>query len=234
MIFGAKAVDEPRAEAGLHDAERAGVHEDGGDVVGGNVGPHGADDGEVVGMGGGLGKGVADLEAGAAVFLKFEGRAHGDAAIGESFAIEAGKGGLGVPRVEVRRGTLGEDMNDGFGLAGEMRRLGEKRTGPEGEGGGGRRAKELGLRDERGEAEGADAHADAGEELAAGQKIVLEIGRDTVAGAAEVRGVVGGLGGLDNMRSKTLLSGSGFAWGKIVCDWMGPPHRGSTRLERIG
>jgi hypothetical protein len=54
----------------------------------------------------------------------------------------------------------------------------------------------LGLRDERGETEGAHAHADAGEKLAAGQKIVLEIGRDTVTGVAEVRGVVGGLGGV--------------------------------------
>ncbi len=162
LILGAETVNEPRAKAGLHDAERAGVHEDGGDVVGGNVGPHGADDGEVVGMGGGLGKGVADLEAGAAVFLKLEGRAHGDAAVGESLAVAAGKGGLGVPRVEVRGGALGEDMDDGFGLAGEMRRLGEKRAGPESKGGGGRRADELGLRHERGETEGSDAHADAG------------------------------------------------------------------------
>ena len=196
LILGAEAVNEPRAEAGLHDAERSGVHEDGGDVVGGNVGPHGADDGEVVGMGGGLGKGVADLEAGAAVFLKLEGRAHGDAAVGESLAVAEGEGGLGVPRVEVRGGALGEDMDDGFGLAGEMRRLGEEWARPESKGGGGRCAKELGLRDERGETEGAHAHADAGEKLAAGQKIVLEIGRDTVAGAAEVRGVVGGLGGV--------------------------------------
>ena len=121
---------------------------------------------------------------------------HGDAAVGESLAVAEGEGGLGVPRVEVRGGTLGEDMDDGFGLAGEMRRLGEEWARPESKGGGGRCAKELGLRDERGETEGAHAHADAGEKLAAGQKIVLEIGRDTVAGAAEVRGVVGGLGGV--------------------------------------
>ena len=87
-------------------------------------------------------------------------------------------------------------MNDGFGLAGEMRRLGEKRAGPKGEGGGSRRAKKLGLRDERGEAEGADAHADAGEELAAREEVVLEVGRDAVTGMNEMGSVVGDLAGV--------------------------------------
>jgi hypothetical protein len=77
-----------------------------------------------------------------------------------------------------------------------MRRLGKEWARPDSKGGGGRCAKELGLRDERGETEGAHAHADAGEKLAAGQKIVLEVSRDAVTGVAEVRGVVGGLGGV--------------------------------------
>ena len=152
LVFGAEPVDEPRAEAGLHDAERAGVHEDGGDVVRGDVGPHGADDGEVVGVGGGLRKGVADLQTGAAVFLEFKGRAHGDAPVGERFSVATREGGLGVPGVDVGRRTLGEDVDDGFGLAGKMRGLGKERAGPEGEGegGGGRCAQELGLGNERG------------------------------------------------------------------------------------
>jgi hypothetical protein len=52
------------------------------------------------------------------------------------------------------------------------------------------------LRDERGEAEGADAHADAGEELAAREEVVLEVGRDAVTGMNEVGGVFVDLGGV--------------------------------------
>jgi hypothetical protein len=45
--------------------------------------------------------------------------------------------------------------------------------------------------EEIGEGEGADAHAHAVEELAAGEEIVREVGRDAVAGMTVVRVVVG-------------------------------------------
>ena len=96
--------------------------------MGGDVGPHRADHGKVVGVGCGLGEDLADLEAGCAVFFKLKRRTHRDASVGQIFVVKTGEDRLGVPGVDVGWSALGKDVDDGFGFAREMRGLGKQRA----------------------------------------------------------------------------------------------------------
>ena len=138
-------------------------------------------------MRGGFGKEIADLEPALAVFGEFKWRAEGNVAARDALAVHLGEGGFGVPRVDVRRSALGEDVNDGFRLAGEMGGARGEWAGDDvGVGLGGDAVAGV---EQVGERERADAHAHAIEKLAAGQEIVGQVGGDAVAG-----GVFGGLG----------------------------------------
>ena len=123
LVFGAESVDNPRAEAGFGDAQRAGVHEHRGDIVSGNVRPHGADHGEVVGEGTDFGEHLADFQAGTAHRGELKRRAHGHATAGKGFTIEGAEGGFGIPGVNVGGRTLGKDVDDALGFTGEVRRV---------------------------------------------------------------------------------------------------------------
>jgi len=95
------------------------------------------------------------------VLLKFEGRAEGDAgrALGfqlkrDFFIVVFGELGLGVEGVDLRGATVHEEMDDGLGRAFGLRSTGGKGANC--------------LTAERRNGEGAEAHAAALQEFAAG------------------------------------------------------------------
>src|ERR1051326_5401556 len=64
----------------------------------------------------------ADLDAGLAFLLELEWGLHGYALVsGNGAAVVLRKSGFGIPGINVGRGALREDMDDVFGLGGEMR-----------------------------------------------------------------------------------------------------------------
>ena len=90
------------------------------------------------------------------------------------------------------RRALGEDVDDRFGLAGEVRGLRGERAGGALNGG-----REEVLRAQQvGEGEPAHAHSDAVEELPAREEVVREVGRDAAAGVVRVSQLVGGIRGV--------------------------------------
>ncbi len=189
LVFRAETVDEPRTHAGFRDAEGAGVHEHRGDLVGGDVGPHRADDGKVVRVGSGFGEHLASFEPALAVLGELERRRQRDVVAGDRLAVHLRQHRLRVPRIEVGRRALGEDVDDGLGFAGEVRRLGRQWAGGDLALGLGR--DEVVRIEDVGERQGTQSHAHPAEELAAGQKVVLEIGRNPAArmlGRGRIRG----------------------------------------------
>jgi hypothetical protein len=97
------------------------------------------------------------------------------------------------------RRALGENVDDGPGLAGEVGRLRHQRPDRRQITGFTRGcADQVAGIEHRGETQGAEAHADATEELPATQQVILDVGRDAAAGMGgmSVAGmrVVGGHG----------------------------------------
>ncbi len=137
LVFGAETVEDPGAEAGAGLDAVAAVHEHEGRLVVGDLGDHGPDDGDVVGMGGGLVEQFADFEAAAAAGVEGEGGGEGDAGFafgaevfgGERFAGVAGEGGFGVEGVDVGGAAVEEEVDDAFGFGGEVGWAGDEGGG---------------------------------------------------------------------------------------------------------
>jgi hypothetical protein len=154
----------------------------------GDIGVHRADDGDLVDARGDMREEFADLDAGLPVFFERERRAVGGAgfALGleierERFAVVFVQRRFGVEGVDLGRTAVGENVDDAFGLGGEMR--GARREGVveiDAGIGAGRRAD--GGRDgfgeevwpgESGETEGAETDAAAIQKIAAGEEGIL-------------------------------------------------------------
>ncbi len=126
--FAAEAVGEPGAETRAREGLFARVHLETCAVVIDIVGDHGADDAEVVGVAGEVGKQIADFEAGLAVAGEFEWRGEEVAGAG---ALELGhgeweglagvrfEGGLGVEEVDVGGAAGHEEEDEILGARGE-------------------------------------------------------------------------------------------------------------------
>ncbi len=175
LVFGAEAVGDPGSEAGSGEAGFSAIHEEEGGFVVGDIGVHGADDGEVIGAFADVGEEFTDLEAGLAVALEGEGGTEGGAGFAFCFEVEreflavpAGEFRFGVEGIDVGDAAIGEDMDDAFGF-------GWKVGGFGGEGGGWAGGESGGIGEEA-EAEGSETEAAALEELAAGEEGVFEPG----------------------------------------------------------
>lgn len=141
----------------------------------GDIGVHGADDAEVVGAGGDVGEDVGDFEAALAVALELVGRPHEGAGLAfgaevfarHGLAMEAVEFGFGVESVDLGGAAVGEDVDDVFGFAAELGGVGDERVGGSGVSG---VEKAVG-------GDGAETHAAALEEVAAGGEKVAVVGR---------------------------------------------------------
>src|SRR5436190_22716153 len=87
-----------------------------------NVGPHRADDGDVVNVLAEQRENFADLDARLARFLEAERRGEARAAhvAGQGFAVELVERRLRVPGVDMRGCAAGEDVDDAPGLRREV------------------------------------------------------------------------------------------------------------------
>ena len=89
----------------------------------GHLRVHGADDGDVVGMGGGAGEEFANLQAALTVARELEGRGQGCAGFAFGAEVLAGQGlasvfrqgRLGVESVHLRRSAIEKEMHDAAG-----------------------------------------------------------------------------------------------------------------------
>ena len=88
---------------------------------GGNVRVHRTDHGHFIHVLAQRGKNFADFDSRLAAFAELEGRGHGHAVkAGQRLVLVFGEDRFRIPGVHVRRRTLGEDMDDVFGLGGKM------------------------------------------------------------------------------------------------------------------
>ena len=179
LIFAAQAVSDPRAETGPNLPGLAAVHKHERGLVVGHVGMHRANDGNVVDVPGNVGEYLADFDAALAMFLEAKRRRkrRPGAPLGAQIrhrqlpAGVAQQGRLRIEGVDVGRSAIHEEMNDALGLAGIMRRARGQRRGADGTGGpvgpeqtfGGQQA---------GEAERAESHAAAAQEITTGERIL--------------------------------------------------------------
>ena len=114
-----------------------------------------------------------------------------DAALGaDGLVVHLREHRLRVPSVHVRRRALGEDVDDGLGLAGKLRGVREEEVAA-GAGRGGGIGKGGQRVDDGSEAESAEAQADAAQKLAAGEEVVLGVRGDAATGVAGVLVIVG-------------------------------------------
>ncbi len=131
FVFGAEAVGDPRADAGRGADAAAGVEEEILGSVEWSLTDHRADDTEVVGDAGDVGKQVADPESRLAALPEvprvFEPFAAGADALGEfvvpplrGLAVAPGQFRFGVKRVHVGNAAVHEEEDDVFGARGEM------------------------------------------------------------------------------------------------------------------
>ena len=128
---------------------------------------HAADEAEVVDDFGGVGEHLRDVHAALAIFLEFEGGGEEGVdviglvdfdAAGEGFAGHFVKEGLGIEEIHLAGAAVLDELDDGFGLGGEMDGAGVQIRIDGGRGG----------LEEAGEGDAAEAKGRALEELAAG------------------------------------------------------------------
>ena len=137
-----------------------------------NIRVHRAHHAQVVHQFAQLRKDFADFNAGLAPGRKLEGGTHGHPVHAwNRLAVQLGQRRFGVPRIHVRGGALGENMDDPFGLGGKRRGFGQERglrfPGP------GRRRQQV-IPKERGQTQSAKPHARPLQKLPPGQKPVLQ------------------------------------------------------------
>ncbi len=144
IAFAAEAIGEPGADGGFAGDFTAGHDEGAGGVMIDGIGEDGTDYGDVVDDAGGVGEDFTDPGATAAVLM--EGEAGGGD--GEAF-LTAGHGaqplvhadgvgkvlvevvlepGFVVPEIDLGRGSVHVEIDDGFGLGGEVGEAGEWRV----------------------------------------------------------------------------------------------------------
>ena len=129
LVFRSQAVGHPRPGGGADEPAITAIHEHQRRLVIGDVGVHRADDEEPVGMTGHRWEQIADLEATLAVAT--EGERRGERGTGAAFGGEGSRDlltgilfqrHLAIEGVEVARAPVGEQMDDGPGPRGEVRR----------------------------------------------------------------------------------------------------------------
>ncbi len=143
------------------------------------VGVERADHADVVDAAADLGVKLRDLDARLAVALEPERRGHhlpalpaaGLDRIGRVLPLVVLQGGLGVERIDVRRPAVHEQEDQALGPRREVRRVRRQRVERDGRLLGPRRGgEEPGVGEDAGQAEGAEAAPDAGEQVATGQR----------------------------------------------------------------
>ena len=188
LILRAQAVGDPRAHAGPGLPPLAAVHQHQRRLMIGHVGVHRADDAEVVGVRtGGSGEQLADLQTALPVPAKLERRAHGGAGLAlgaevgarQRLSVVLRQQGLGVERVDVRRAAVHEQVDDLLGPGGELgrprgqgiERIGRRRARPRR----GERSEPAVVGQHARQADEAEAHAAAVEDLATGEEGVVGV-----------------------------------------------------------
>ena len=118
FILGTEPVSDPRTHAGTMQTPVATVHEAERGLMIWHIGIHGADDAEVIGIGGGFGKDVAHLQAALTILLEGKrrlqscsGRAFGLQHTRQRLAIELRQQRLRVKGIHLRRSTIHEEVD---------------------------------------------------------------------------------------------------------------------------
>ncbi len=134
LVLRAQAVGDPRSHAGANQPRLAAVHQQQRGFVVGHVGMHRADDADVVDVFGRASKQFAHLDAALPMLLKLVGRGERGARLslggqieGQLLSVPLGQFWLGVERVDVRRPSVHEQVDDAFRLGGIVGRLRRQR-----------------------------------------------------------------------------------------------------------
>ena len=189
FIQGPQPVECPASHAGTRQAERSGIHEDGGGFVGRDIGPHGADYRHLIHHFPEVGEHFADFDPGLPLFGEFKRRTKGQSvAARKGLAVEPLQLRFMIPGIDVGGRPFEEDMDDMFGLGGKMQGLPSL-------GGGQQAAGALGFRrfHQTRQTQHPESHPGALKELAAGGNNVIRRKAGEMLGDEFRGGVHGGI-----------------------------------------